>query len=133
MVLTIANKRRRLANANREAETESERLRAVLKMLGDRIREFKASILEKQKRTNAFREQVQEVNGRLIRVVREIRDRTENILTEYVVLIEEVVQVNLTKESQGTPNESDLEPKEDPEEEPVAPGEVVESTSSVMN
>ena len=102
-------------------------------MQGDRICEIETSILEEQEHTNAFWNQVQEVNGRLIRVVRVIRDRTENILTEYVVPIEEVVQVHLTKDSQGTPNESDLEPKEDPEEEPVAPGEVVESTSSVMN
>ena len=90
----------------------------------------KASILEEQERTNAFREQVQEANGRLVQIERKIRDRTDNILTECGALVEEVVQVNLVGEGQEHIAPSD--PEEDPEEEPAAPKEV-ESAGSVTN
>ena len=64
--------------------------------------------------TNAFQEQLQEVNDRLIWVVREVRDRSENILVKCGVLVEKVVQVNLAKRSQGkaTPNEFEPESNE---------------------
>ena len=103
----------------------------MLRMQGDKIREFEASILEEQQRTNAFREQTQEINGRLVRVVREVMDRTKSMLTECGVLIEEVIQVNLAEESQGNValNESDIEP----EKGQVAPEREVESADSVMN
>ena len=54
-----------------------------------------------------------EVNDHLVRMVRKMRDRTENSLTECEVLMEEVIQVNLPEGRQGhaAPNESKLEPK----------------------
>ena len=51
-----------LASANRRVQTEIERLRAMLGEQGARIAELEAPILEEQERTNAFREQAQEVN-----------------------------------------------------------------------
>ena len=46
-----------------------------------------------------------------------------------------MVQVNLAEEGQENvaPKEYDLEPKEDPEEKPTAPEEVVKSAGSVTN
>ena len=63
-----------MASASRSAQMEVERLRAVLQMQGVRIRELETSIFEEHERTNAFREQIQAVNGRLIQIVREVRD-----------------------------------------------------------
>ena len=54
VVLAIADERSRLANANRETRIEIERLRTVLRMQEDIIREFEASIIEEQEQTNAF-------------------------------------------------------------------------------
>ena len=68
---------------------------------------------------------MQEVNGRQIQVVREVRDQMENILTECGMLVDEVVQVNVAEESQG--NAVELEG-----EQPALEREV-ESASSVMN
>ena len=99
-------------------------------MQGARIRELEAFVLEKQERTNAFREQAQEANCRLVRVVREVRDRTDNILTECGALVGEVVR-NLAEGGQGNAAPSNLE--EDPEEEPTAPEEESESVESVTN
>ena len=73
VVLALANKRRRLASANRRVQTKIEHLRAMLRIQDARIRELETSILEEQESTNAFQEQVQKVNDRLIRVVREVR------------------------------------------------------------
>ena len=60
-----------------------------------------------------------------------MRDRTENILIECGVLIDEVVQVNLAEKGQGnvTPNESDLELEEGQAELERE----VESTGLVIN
>ena len=68
-------------------------------------------------------------------MVREVRDQTNSILTKCGELVEEVVQVKVAGGGQGnvTPNEFDLEPEEDLEEEPAAPKEVVESAGSVTN
>ena len=106
-------------------------MRTMLRMQGNRIREVETSSIEEHERTNAFREQTQESNGRLVRVVREVMDRTKSMLTECGVLIEEVIQVNLAEESQGNValNESDIEPEEGQAE----PEGEVESASSVMN
>ena len=73
----------------------------------------------------------QEANSRLVRIVREVRDRTDNILIEYGALVKEIVQVNLAEEGQG--NVAPNDPEEDPEEEPAAPEEVVELAGSVTN
>ena len=57
--------------------------------------------------------------------MREVRDQIENILIECVVLVEEVVQVNLTEEGQRNvaPNvKYETEPKKE-----------VESAGSMMN
>ena len=64
-------------------------------------------------------------------MVREVRNLTDNIRSEYGALVEEVVHVNIAGEGQGNvaPNESDLEP----EKEPAAPEKVVESAGSVTN
>ena len=67
---------------------------------------------------------MQEVNGHLVRVVREVRDRTENILTECGMLVAEVVQVNVAEEGQGNAVESEGE-------QPALEGEV-ELAGSVM-
>ena len=63
-------------------------------------------------------------------MVREARDRIENILTECGVLVKEVIQVNLSEEGQGNivPNESGLKPAEsqaEPEEEQESIGLVM--------
>ena len=50
-------------------------MQAVLKMQEDRIQEIETSILEEQEPTNTLRDQVQEANGRLVQIVREVRDR----------------------------------------------------------
>ena len=60
-------------------------------MQADRIQELREDILMEQKRTNAFREQLQAVNGRLTRVVREIRDRA----------LQGVIGANVPVEGQG--------------------------------
>ena len=74
---------------------------------GARIADLETSILEEQERTNAFREQTQEANGRLVRIVRKVRDRTDNILIECGALVGKVVQVNLAEEGQGNVAPSD--------------------------
>ena len=62
-------------------------------------------------RTNAFREQAQATTGRLVRVVGDVRDRTDRILTECRALVDDVVQ-DLAEEGQGQAVPGD------PEEEP---------------
>ena len=74
VVLAIEDEREILASANRSAQTEIEHLRTMLGEQGARIRELETSILKEQEQTNAFQEQAQEANGRLVRVVREVRD-----------------------------------------------------------
>ena len=63
-------------------------------------------------------------------MVREVRDRSENILVKCGVLVEKVVQVNLAKRSQGnaTPNEFEPESNEGQGE----PDGEVESAGSVI-
>ena len=56
------------------AQTEIQHLREMLRMQGARIWEFEVSILEQHEWTNAFQNQVQEVNVCLVRMVREVRD-----------------------------------------------------------
>ena len=120
-----------MGSANRRCQTEIERLQAVLRVQDARIRELEASVLEKQERTNAFREQAQAANGRLVRVVGDVRDRTDRILTECRALVEDVVQ-NLAEEGQGptVPGDPEEDSEEDPEEESVAPAESVGSVST---
>ena len=77
--------------------------------------------------------------GHLVRVVGDVRDRTDRILTECEGLVDDVVQ-DLAKEGQGqvVPGIPEEEPEEDleedleehPEEEPIAPIESVGSASS---
>ena len=100
VVLAVDDERRRLGSANRRCQTEIERLQAALRVHSARIRELEASVLEKQERTNAFREQAQATTSRLVRVVGDVRDRTDHILTECRALVDDVVQ-DLAKEGQG--------------------------------
>ena len=125
------DKWRRLGRANRRGQTEIERLRAARRVHSGRIRELEASVLEEQQRTDAFREQTQAATGRLVRVVGDVRDRTDRILTECEGLVDDVVQ-DLAKEGQGqvVPGVPDENPEEDPEEEPTVPAESVGSASS---
>ena len=98
---------------------------------GARIRELETSVLEEQERTNAFREQVQAANGRLVQVVRDVRDRTDRILTECGAVVEDVAQ-DLAEKGQGhvVPSDPKEDLEEDPEEERVAPAESVGSASN---
>ena len=107
-----------MGSANRRCQTEIERLQVVLRVQGARIREFEDSVLEEQERTNAFREQAQAANSRLVRVIGDVRDRTDRILTECRVLVEDVAQ-GLAKEGQGhtAPSNPEEDPGEDSEEE----------------
>ena len=59
VVLAIEDEREMFASANRRAQTEIERLRAMLRKQDARIAVLEAPILEAQERTNAFREQAQ--------------------------------------------------------------------------
>ena len=78
-------------------------------------------------------------SGSRLRVVGDVRDRTDRILTECGALVDDVVQ-DLAEEGQGqaVPGAPEEEPEEDPEkdpeedlkEEPVAPAESVGSASS---
>ena len=79
VVLAVDDERRQLGSANRRCQTEIERLQAALRVHSARIRELETSVLEEQERTNAFREQAQAANGRLVQVVRDVRDRTDRI------------------------------------------------------
>ena len=60
-------------------------------MQGERILEMDLELIAEQERTNTLREQLQATNNRLEGMVRQVRDRTEGILPECEVLIEEVV------------------------------------------
>ena len=123
------DERRRLATANRRAQMTIARLRRVTRMQGDRIRELEASVLEEQGRTNALQEQLDAVNGRLVQVVGEVRDRANNILVECGMLIGDVVHGNEVEGGQGNVVPNDAE--QEPEEEPAAPEE--ESIESVTS
>ena len=74
---------------------------------------------------------MKKINGRLIQVVREVRDQMENILTEYEMLVDEVVQGITVEEGHGNavPNDSNFEPEEG---QPTPEGEV-ESVGSMIN
>ena len=60
-------------------------------------------------RTNAHREQLQVVNDRLTRVIREVRDRSRGIIDQYQALIQGVIGTNAQVEVQGdgAPGEGD--------------------------
>ena len=71
-------------------------------MQSERILEMDTELMAKRERTNTLRKQFQETKNHLAGMVRQVRDRTEGILTEYEVLIEEVVGENLKdREDQG--------------------------------
>ena len=74
VVLAVDDKRRRLAGTNCRAQTEIQKIRGIKRMQANRIQELREDILMEQERTNAFKEQLQVVNGPLTRVVREVRD-----------------------------------------------------------
>ena len=62
-------------------------MRGIMRIQANRIQELQDDILMEQERTNAFREQLQAVNGRLTRAVREGRDRIGGIIDECVALL----------------------------------------------
>ena len=68
VVLVVVDQRRRLAGANCRAQIDHQRLTAIKNGHAARIRELEENILMEQERTNAFREQLQEVNARLLRL-----------------------------------------------------------------
>ena len=70
-------------------------------MQWDRIQELHVAVSQEQERTDAMHQQVQVVNERLIRVLREIGDRTESILQEYGTLVGEVMDANLADVGHG--------------------------------
>ncbi|XP_027114459.1 uncharacterized protein [Coffea arabica] len=101
VVLAIDDERRRLAGANRRARIEIQRMRGIVRMQADRIQELQEDILMEQERTNAYREQLQAVNGRLTRVVREVNDRARSIIDECGALLHEVIDTNVPVGGQG--------------------------------
>ena len=65
--------------------------------------------LEEQKKAKTLREQLQEAKSQLVRVVHEIRDRTEGMMAEYVILVEQVVDGKILDEEneEETPSAED--------------------------
>ncbi|XP_071939953.1 uncharacterized protein [Coffea arabica] len=100
VVVAVLNKRRRLRHATVRDHTEMVRLRDIMRMQADRIRELQENIATEQERMNTLREQLQVVNDRLTRVVQEVRDRSEGIINECEALIQGVIGVNAQVEVQ---------------------------------
>ena len=92
------DERQRLAIANERAHIRMQEMRGVMRMQSDRIRELETNVIDEQKWTSVLHEQLQKTNDRLTRILRQVRDRTEGILAEYEVMIEEVVEVNSYRE-----------------------------------
>ena len=65
-----------------------------MRMQANRVRELQRDISMEQERTNALQEQLQVVNDRLTRVVREVRDRSGGIIDEFEMLIQGVISTN---------------------------------------
>ena len=93
VVKAIVNKREQLSKANRVAQAEIQRLTAMVETQAARIHELEENVQEEQGRANALHGQFQAINGQLTRVVQEVKDRTEGIITECGTLIEQVISV----------------------------------------
>ena len=91
MVLALYNECRQLFNANGIAQEDNRGLRATVDAQTARIHELETDVLEERNRAEALRKQLQEANRWLVRVVQEVRDRTEGMLVECVTLVEQVV------------------------------------------
>nr|XP_027120755.1 uncharacterized protein LOC113737780 [Coffea arabica] len=89
----LAERRRLRCDAARE-RTETLRLKGIMRMQADRIGELQGDVVMEQERTDALREQLQVVNDRLTRVVREVRDRSGAIIDKCGALIQGVIGAN---------------------------------------
>ena len=95
VVVAVLDERRRLRRAAARDHTELQRVRGIMRMQADRIRELQRDVAMEQERTNALREQLHVANGRLTRVVREVRDRSGGIINECEALIQGVIGANV--------------------------------------
>ena len=83
---------------NRIAQEDNRELKATVDAQTVRIHELETNVLEEQNRAEALHEQLQEAKHRLVRVVHEIRDRTEGMMAECVTLVEQVVDGKILDE-----------------------------------
>ena len=97
----MLDERRRLRRATARDQTAIARLRGIMRLQVDSIRELQEDVAMEQGRTNALREQLQVVNDRLTRVVREVRDRSRGIIDECEALKQGVIGANAQVEAQG--------------------------------
>ena len=63
-----------------------------------RIHELEMNVLEERNRVEALCEQFRETNPRLGRVVQELRDQTNGMIAECLILVEQVVDGKILDE-----------------------------------
>ena len=101
VVVAVLEQRRRLRRATTRDQTEMLRLRGIMRMQADEIRELQGDIATEEERTDALREQLHVANDRLTMMVREVRDWFEGIINECEALIQGVIGANAPVEGQG--------------------------------
>ena len=82
MIVAVLDERRRFRRANVRNQTEMARMRCIITMQADRVLELREDVSMEQERTNVLREQLQVVNDRLTRVVREVRNQVSLMSVE---------------------------------------------------
>nr|XP_027067612.1 uncharacterized protein LOC113693248 [Coffea arabica] len=102
LVLSIDNERRQLWISNRALLEQVEELRAIVEAQSARIVELEGTVIDKRVRDMAARDQVQRTRARLVRIVKEIKERAAGILTDTTMLINEVVDGFESSAHEGT-------------------------------
>ncbi|XP_027174459.1 protein FAR1-RELATED SEQUENCE 6-like [Coffea eugenioides] len=108
-------KKKRKCGHCRIAQEDNRELRATVDAQTIRIHELETNVLEEQNRAEALREQLQEVKRRLVRVVHEIRGRTEGMMAECMTLVEQMVDSKILDKGQESSTrraEDEVEPTE---------------------
>ena len=71
------------------ARAEREVMRATMEAQATRIQEVETRVLEECQRADASQAHVQAIDGRLIRIVKEVRDHVDSILAECGIMADQ--------------------------------------------
>ena len=90
MVLGVVKKRKQLTHDLRITRVEREEMRATMEAQTVRIQELEARILEERQRANTSHTQFQTTDGRLIRIVEEVRNCVDGIMAECATMADRI-------------------------------------------
>ena len=107
-MLAIDRERGQLLQDIGATQAEIEGLRATVENQAARIRELEESVVTKRTRSDTNHDRLRRANVRSIRVVRGVRDRTENLVTERAMMAEDLVDAAISADQEKDPSSSSV-------------------------